>query len=190
MSALHRIAQLILSPRAAWEAIASERTSVDALVLRYIVPLSLLAPISTTIGMRTFDRDWDSRHGYLVPPELIFTAGATTLFATIGSIFALAAIFRALAPMYGSSRDFVAALKVATYGAVPVLLAGATLFLPIMVLVSLVALCHTLYLFWLGANRVLNVGRDHQTEFIGIALVLLGAVSVLVGGAASSLGWI
>ena len=84
--------------------------------------------------MKTFDRGWDPVAGYLVPPEAIYSAGATTLLGTILSIFALAGIFKLIAPMYGSSRDYVSALKVATFGAVPVLLAGATLLMPAMVM--------------------------------------------------------
>ena len=87
-----------------------------------------------------------------MPPEAIFAAGATTLFATIVSILVLAGIFVLIAPMYGSSRDYRSALKVSTWGAVPVLLASATLVLPVMVMLTVVALLHTLYLYWVGVG--------------------------------------
>ncbi|MFO1281722.1 MAG: Yip1 family protein [Burkholderiales bacterium] len=185
---VHRVVSLFVHPDEAWEEIAREPASIDALTARYIVPFALLAPIATVVGMRVFDATWDPARGYRVPPEAIYAAGATTLFATIVSIFLLAAIFWLIAPMYGVGRDYPSALKVATYGAVPVLLAGATLFIPVMVMVSVVALCHTLYLYWLGVGRVLNVRPDEQTEFVGIALTLLGGVSTLAGAAVSSIG--
>jgi hypothetical protein len=188
METLRRIVSLIVRPQDEWDAIAREPIGVDKLIRRYIVPLSLLAPIATTIGMSTFDASWDPDGGYLVPRDEIFAAGAATLFGTILSIFALAAIFKVIAPMYGSSRDYVAALKVATFGAIPVLLAGATLLLPVMVIVSVIALCHTLYLYWIGVNRVLNVSAGAQTEFIGISMTLLGGFSSLAGACASSIG--
>jgi hypothetical protein len=188
MGASWRIVDLLFHPQEAWDAIAREPISVDSLIRRYILPLSVLAPIATVIGMNTFDRDWDPIAGYLVPPEAIYSAGATTLFATILSIFTLAAIFKLIAPMYGSSRDYVAALKVATFGAVPVLLAGATLLMPAMVMVAVVALCYTLYLYWLGVGRVLNVSAGSQSEFVGISITLLVAVSTLCGAFASRLG--
>lgn len=188
MGTLRRIVSIVLRPQAEWEAIASERIGVDALIRRYILPLSLLAPIATVIGMNTFDRDWDASAGYLVSRDQIFSAGAATLFASIVSIFLLAAIFKLIAPMYDSSRDYVAALKVATFGAIPVLLAGVTLIMPVMVMVSAVALCHSLYLYWLGVGRVLNVSAGAQSEFVGISMVLLGGVSTLAGACASRVG--
>jgi hypothetical protein len=190
MDTLRRIVFLIVQPTAEWDVIAAETTTIDLLLRRYILPLSLLAPIATVIGMSTFDRSWDPLHGYLVPADQIFAAAATTFFASIASIFLLAAIFVTIAPMYGSSRDYVAALKVAAYGAIPVLVAGATLLLPVMAIVTMVALCHTLFLYWIGVRRVLAVRAGAQTEFVGISVVLLAAISVVVGAVISSLGFV
>lgn len=186
---LRRVVSLFVAPNEAWEEIASEPASVDRLTGRYIVPLALLAPAATVVGMLNFDASWDPAHGYLVPADAIWSAGVTTLFASIASIFVLAGIFVAIAPMYGSSRDYASALKVATYGAVPVLVAGALLVLPVMVMVSVVALCYTLYLYWIGVRRVLAVPEDARTEFIGISLTMLGGLSSLFGAALSSAGF-
>lgn len=189
MKTLERIVGIVLRPRKEWERIAEEDTSVDVLVRRYIVPLSMLAPIATSIGMRVFDRSWDGDHGYRVPPGEIFAAAATTLFASIASVFALAGIFVLLARFYGSTRDFRVALKVATYGAVPLMLAGATLVIPVMAIVAIVALVHSLYLFSLGAKQVLLVKRNEQAEFVGISMLLLSVASTFVGAVASHLGF-
>ena len=190
METLRRIVYLVFRPQAEWDLIAEEKTSVDELLRRYILPLALLAPIATMIGMKLFDRDWDPVHGYLVPPEQIFAAGAATYFGIVGSILALAGIFALLAPMFGSTRDYLASLKVATFGTVPVMLAGATMLIPVMAIVGLVGLCHTLFLLWLGVRRVLHVPAGSQTEFIGISIVLLTFASVLAGAAASAIGLI
>lgn len=189
MDALGRIVRIVLSPRKEWERIANENTSIDVLVRRYIVPLSMLAPIATSIGMRAFDRAWDSDQGYRVPVNDIFAAAALTLFASIASLFALAGIFVLLGRFYGSTRDYHTALAVATYGAVPTLLAGATLVLPVMAIVGLVGFVHSLYLYWLGAKQVLNVTRNEQAEFVGIAMLLLSFVSTVAGAILSHLGF-
>lgn len=188
MGMLGRITHLIVAPEEEWDLIAREPISIDALIGRYILPLSFLAPLATVVGMSTFDRKWDPSAGFLVPPEAIYSAGATSLLASILSILGLAAIFKLIAPLYGSSRDYLAALKVATFGAVPVLLAGATLVMPAMVTVVMVALCYSLYLYWLGVGRVLEVETGSQAEFVGISMVLLAAASTLLGALASSLG--
>jgi hypothetical protein len=189
MEALRRITYLVFQPAAEWALIAREPTSVDAILRRYILPLSSLAPIATFIGMNVFDGTWDVDQGYRVPHDQIFQAAATTFFAIIGSIFVLAAIMALIAPMYQCKRDYLAALKVSAHGASPLLLSGITLVLPAMVVISMVALCYTLFLFYVGAGAVLRIRRD-QAEFIGISLLLLTFVSMMAGMAAASIGLI
>jgi hypothetical protein len=190
VATLRRIVSVIFRPAEEWERIAGEQMSVDSLLRAYILPLALLAPIATVIGMKTFDRDWDPVHGYLVPPEQILAAGVVTFFAIVGSIFLLAAVFVVLAPMFRSARDYVAALKVATFGSIPVLLAGATLLVPAMALVGMVGLCHSLYLYWLGVGHVLHVADPARAEFVGISLLLVALATILAGAAASAIGLI
>ena len=185
---LRRIARLLLRPAEEWDRIADEKTSVVALLRDYILPLALLAPIATVIGMKVFDRAWDPVHGYLVPSDRILATGAMTYLAIVGSIFVLAAIFVVLAPMYGGARDYLSALKVAAYGAIPVLLAGAALLLPVLAIVGLVGLCHTLFLLWAGARHVLKVPAGDGAEFIGISIVLMTLVSILAGAVVSAFG--
>ena len=188
METLRRIVRLLFRPAAEWDLIARENTSIETLLSRYILPLALLAPVATVIGMKTFDREWDPVHGYLVPADRIFATGATTYFAIVGSIFVLAAIFVLIVPMFGGACNYVAALKVATYGAIPVLLAGAMLVMPVMALIGLAGLCHTLYLLSLGARSVLNVPAGAGAEFIGISLVLLTLASLVVGALVGAFG--
>ena len=77
--------------------------------------------------------------------------------------------------MFGSTRDYRSALNVAAYGALPVLLAGGLLLLPAMAIVGVVALCHTMFLYWVGARCVLHVAAGDLSEFIGISSLLLAA---------------
>ena len=188
MEALRRIFRIVFHPRDEWGRIAKEDIAFGVLIRRYILPLSLLAPVASVVGMTFFDATWDARHGYRVPEQAIVAAGATTLFALILSVFALAGIFVLIAPMYGSSRNYRDALKVATFGAVPVMLAGATLLLPVMAIVGVEALVHSLFLFWLGASEVLHVRRGEQAEFVGISMLLLSVVSTIAGAAAGGMG--
>jgi hypothetical protein len=189
MEPLRRIVRLICRPAAEWDLIAAQNSSPLVLLRSYILPLSLLAPIATVIGMKYLDRAWDPVHGYLVPAERIYATGATTYVAIVASIFLLAGIFVAIAPMFGAPRNYVAALNVSTYAAIPLMLAGATLVLPAMVIVAAAALLHTLVLLSLGVRRVLKVPSGAEAEFVGISMVLLSLVSVLAGATASALGW-
>ena len=129
-------------------------------------------------------RRGDPTQGYRVPADRTSSPPASPRCSRRSSRCSrLAGIFVLLAPMYRSSRNYRDALKVATFGAVPVLLAGATLLLPVMALVGVIAFVHSLFLFWLGAKQVLHVGREEQAEFVGIAMLLLSVAATIAGAA-------
>ena len=92
--------------------------------------------------------------------------------------------------MYGSRRHYPTALAAAAYGAVPVQVAGIALLVPSMIIVSMVALCHTLYLYYAAAAELLEVPADACTEFVGISMVILVVLSIAIGAAVSATGLI
>lgn len=188
MDALGRIVRMVIRPQQEWDRIAAEPTSVSVLIRWYLLPLCLLGPIATTIGMRHFNAAWDVNHGYRVAAGDIFAATATSVFTSVFSVFAIAGAFVLVAPMYGSSRDYRRALTVATYGAIPVFLAGITLVLPVMVIVTVVALLQTLYLYWLGAKQLLGVVRNEQAEFVGVSMLIFSVAATLLGAIAGAIG--
>ena len=107
METLRRIVYLIFRPQAEWDLIADEKTSVDAAA----------APLHPAAGAARADRDDDRDEDCSTasgirctatscPPSRYSRPARRRISASIGSIFALAAIFALLAPMFGSPRDY------------------------------------------------------------------------------------
>lgn len=187
MTLSRRLLSLAMHPRAEWRRIRDEDSSVDALLRSVIIPMAVPAPVATYIGMKHFDAAWDIDHGYQVAAGDVFATASLTFFASIASIFLLAAIFCIIGPMYRVRPTYLSGLKVASYGATPLLLSGAALVMPDLVVVAMVALCHTLYLYYVGVGTVLGIESDRE-EFICIAAVMLGLASMLAGALIASIG--
>jgi hypothetical protein len=101
----------------------------------------------------------------------------------------LALIFHFLAPVESHVRNsFADALKVAAFGSIPVLLAGAFLVLPAMVMLTLVAAVHSLFLYNTGLKKVLRVPETESVMLVAIAIVMLCVSSAAIGAMASMLG--
>lgn len=186
---MNRLVGIIVHPGAAWDAISRERATVGGLLVRYILPLCLIPSIATVIGLTFFGAGWDPVHGYALPRERALAAGAANFLFLVVSILLLALIFHLLAIAENRVRNSYAdALKVATYAAVPLLLSGAFLVLPVMVMLSLVACMHSLFLCNVGLQKVLRVSESEAPMLLGIAVVLLAVSSMAIGAVASALG--
>jgi hypothetical protein len=180
--------RLVFQPAEGWEAIARAPLGARDLILGIALPLSLLPAVGTLVGMTVMAPALGPAHGYLLGGDRAMPAVLTTLVASMATVFVLAGVFVALAPMYRSRRDYLAALNVAVLGAAPLWLAGILLVLPALALVSLVAFCHSAYLYYVGAGEVLRVEADSRADFVGISMVLIAVLSTFAGAAASSLG--
>ncbi|MEO7134173.1 MAG: YIP1 family protein [Vicinamibacterales bacterium] len=179
---------MLLRPDSTWAAIAGERMSTSH-ALRLILPLCLLPAAATVIGMSVFNTGWDAMHGYQTGENRIFAIGlANVLFAVI-TILTLALAFHWLAVPAGKARaPFAEALKLAGFGAVPVLLAGGLLVLPVMAMLTLVAAVYSLYLYHLGMQKLLGIRSEDAVMMLAICVVLVSVVAGTLGAVISAYG--
>ncbi len=186
----NRIKQLMLHPQAAWEAIAHDEPTAAVLLGKFILPLALLAPVATAVGMRVFDTGWNAEYGYSALRERAFQIATATYIFQIISIYLLAAVFFLLARTEGRKPSFLVALRVAVFGSIPVMLSGALLVIPFNTIFTLVAVMYSFYLYYLGADRLIGIRSADSAMFIGVAMFCMIVLSGVLGGIASSLGLI
>jgi Yip1 domain len=184
-----RAATIVSRPRATWPVISAERLTPVALLLVYVVPLSLIPAVAWMIGVL--------RGGYYivipgfgenVPMERIGTAGVLIVVASVFSVSVLAAAFWLFSPLYGVRRNIRGAFKVAAYGTTPMWVAGPILLVPALTLFMAAAALHALYLYVSGLEEIMGVSASDGAEFVGIAMVCLIGTSMLFGAALSMWG--
>lgn len=188
MRTLRRIAGMMMHPEAEWNAVACDMPGTTVLLRNFLMPLSLLAPIATVIGMLVFDTSWNAEYGYSLLRDRAPVIAITTYAFEIISVYLLAAIFYLFARTEGSAPSFLAALRVAVFGSIPLLLSGATLFIPFNVIISMVAMLYSFYLYYLGVSRLLGIRPSEATMLVGVTMICMLVVSGFMGGIASMLG--
>src|SRR6266496_2753172 len=119
MNIIDRIRKILLSPKDEWPKIAVEAATVHSLYLGYIVILAAIGPLATLVSLSIIGFG--------------FGVGAA-IFAYIHSLIGvaiLALIVDLLAPSFGGSRDYVAAMKLVAYSFTAVWVAQLALLIPV-----------------------------------------------------------
>jgi hypothetical protein len=168
LSMVRRIIRIVLSPRDEWQRIAGGGW---AAALAYAALLSLI-PAAASLAMQ------QSSDLPLANPAL-----ATYAAFTIGILFVAVAFF-----FLSGGKAWAASLKVAAYGATPVLIASALLVHPVLVMVPTVAMLHVFYLYYLGVQALLGVPESDAAIFVAMALAAGFVASTLGGAAAGAMG--
>jgi hypothetical protein len=190
---LTRAVNIIVRPDAEWAAIALERGQWWRVWWRYLAPLALISPLAFGGGvllggegaLRYFSDD-----GTALLFALLAAAGG--FITALAAVTATALATRLVMPLYRGRRDFGAAFRLVAYAGTPVWLSGIVLLaplqrFPLLVIVILIGLMHSLYLFYLGLHYVAKVPRGDAAEcaaIVTVASVLLSSVIGYFGSAA------
>jgi len=170
-------------PAAAWDALRAADPGWGATLARHVLPLSLLPAVAWPLGQAASGR----------LPLTFGGLGASflaTLALAVASVLVLAAGFFALSPAFAAPRHWGRSMAVAAYAATPVLLSGALLVMPVLVVASLAACVHGFALCYLGVQRLLDCPEPDAAFFVASAAMFALVASLALGGLCSAAGLI
>jgi hypothetical protein len=113
-----------------------------------------------------------------------------TLAFVLASVLLLALGFFVLSPAFTTGRNWSRSVAVAVYAATPVLLSGALLVLPVLVIAVLVCCLHSCVLCYGGVQAVLGCRESEAAFFVAAAAMFAVLASLVVGGLCSAAGLI
>lgn len=164
-----RIGGILMAPRRTWSVIADEPTSIAALYLRYVMPLSAIPPLCKLAG-------WS-----LLYPDIHFGPGlAAALLAYLSELVGLyvaAAIAVRLLPRFESTGSFKRVLKLLAYAATASWVGGIFRLVPILGVLSVLMSLYSVYLLYTGVTPMTGVPADRS---IGFTAALLGIVALVL----------
>jgi len=162
MNTLARAAKIIFQPSSEWQAIKRDRTTTLRLYLTYIIPLAAIPPLSYSLGiwilvtLQPFVED--------VTVSFYIEQTVAYMLMDLVSIYILALLASAGAPLFSAERNFRQALKVVAYASTPIWLSGIFLMSPLpnvfFVSVGVLSRLYAAYLLYLGLPIVMRVSKD------------------------------
>lgn len=177
MNLVDRIKNILLAPKDEWPRIAAESATVQSLYVGYIVILAAIGPLAMLVSLGIIGMG--------------FGLGAA-VFAYIHSLVGvaiLALIADLLAPTFGGTRDYVAAMKLIAYSFTAVWVAQIALLLPVVgFLVVFVGLVYSFYLFYLGVPVVKKSTPDRAIPYTIVVVISAIVLMYLISLIARSLG--
>jgi len=181
---LRTIVGIVLRPSGSWATLRTATPRWTRSLLAHALPLALLPAIAWPVGQSLVADSgisgWPGIAGGFV----------ATLLLTLACLLLTAAAIHVLAPFFGVPRHWDRAVAVAVHASTPVLLCGALLFVPVLVVASVAALIHALVLCSLGLRIVMGCKEEDCPAFVACIAMLSGAAAMGLGALCSAIGWI
>jgi hypothetical protein len=171
---------ILMSPKTEWQRIAGETTEPMKVLTSYVVPLALIGPIASLIGMQVF-----GINAVIVTfrPSLAssLTMAVTSFVLTIVGVFVLAFIANWLSPKFGGKEDFPAAFRWVAYAMTASWIGGIFGLIPSLAIIGLLFGLYSLYLLYLGSSPMMGVPQDKTLGYTVVTILAAIVLYVVVG---------
>ncbi|HVZ30176.1 MAG TPA: Yip1 family protein [Asticcacaulis sp.] len=186
---IDRVKSILLKPSPTWDVIAAEPSSIQSILMGYVVPRAAHGPICMAIGMSVFGI---SAVFVTVKTPIIWAVSqAIVLYVmTLIAVYVQALVIDGLAPSFGGEKSQLNAYKVAAYSATAAWLAAVFQILPMLSALGIVGL-YSLYLMYLGLPKLMKVPQEKAIGYIAVIIIVsfvLYVVAFTVAGMVAGLG--
>ena len=174
MSLIDRAKNIMLSPKTEWEAVANEEANVQQILVSYVLPLALIPTVAVIIGWGVIGVWGFTSFNYGI------AVGLVQLLNAFIAVLLTAFVIDALAPSFGSQKNYGKALQLVAYSMTPVWVAGILNIIPsIGWLGSLIGL-YGLFLLYLGITPMMKTPEDKRVGYLIVSIIILLVVYFIV----------
>ncbi len=185
MNLIDRAKNILLSPKTEWDVIRSESSTPTELFSRYAVILAAIPAIAGFIGYYLIGISLGTFGSVRLEIGTSLTWAILTFILSLVSVYVLGWIIDALAPSFGSAKDFISSLKVAVYSSTAVWVAGIFHIIPSLSFLTGIAGIYSLVLLYMGLKQVKMTPSDKLVGYfvvtIIVALVLYFIIGAIIG---------
>jgi len=179
MNLIDRVKNIITKPNTEWDVIDAEQTDANKIITGYVLPLAGAAALAAFIGYALVGVNY---FGFRVKGVNWGLYQALTVFiGAIVSVFITSFIVDALAPSFGSEKNYVKSLKLVAYSYTPAWIGGLLAIFPVIGIVGALFGIYGLYLMYIGMPKLKKTPADKHVGYFVVTLIVTILVYLVIG---------
>lgn len=173
MNLIDRVKKILVTPKTEWEAVALETPDASKTIMGYVLPLAIVAAVAAFIGLGLIGIKILFMR--VASVELGLYAAISLLLLLVLTILITAFIIDAVAPSFGSEKNFGRSVQLLAYGCTPLYLGAIASILPnILDIFLIIGGLFGAYLIFLGVTPLKKTPQDKQAVY---AIICIGATT-------------
>lgn len=180
MNLIERAKNILIKPKEEWAVISLETTSVAELCTKYLLILALIPALAQFIkfGLLGYSAPFVGHVGGSIPGGI--RQAIISYVSTVAGAFISAFIIDALAPSFGSQKNFSRAFQLVVYSFTATMVAGIFVMIPGLSILTILGL-YGLYILYLGMSPMMLTPEDKLVGYFVVSLIVIIAVYVVLG---------
>ena len=179
MNLIERAKNILISPAKEWDVIAGEVPDVNKIFTGYVIPLAGAAAVAAFIGYgligfnmlgyRMGGIDWGLYQALV------------SFIVSVCSVFLTAFVIDALAPSFGSEKNFGRSFQLVAYSYTAGWIGGLFQILPVIAFLGTILSLYGLYILYIGMPKLKYTPADKHIGYFVVTLIVLIAVYIVIG---------
>lgn len=179
MNLIERAKNILISPAKEWDVIAGEEPDVNKIFTGYVIPLAGAAAAAAFIGYgligfnmlgyRMGGIDWGLYQALV------------SFIVSVCSVFLTAFVIDALAPSFGSEKNFGRSFQLVAYSYTAGWIGGLFQILPVIAFLGTILSLYGLYILYIGMPKLKYTPADKHIGYFVVTLIVLIAVYIVIG---------
>ena len=179
MNLIERAKNILISPAKEWDVIAGEVPDVNKIFTGYVIPLAGAAAVAAFIGYgligfnmlgyRMGGIDWGLYQALV------------SFIISVCSVFLTAFVIDALAPSFGSEKNFGRSFQLVAYSYTAGWIGGLFQILPVIAFLGTILSLYGLYILYIGMPKLKYTPADKHIGYFVVTLIVLIAVYIVIG---------
>ncbi len=170
MNLVERVKAILLAPKTEWPVIEREPGDPAYLFANYVAVMAAIPAVCGLIGAVLAG----------LPVGTAILAAIVRYVLTFAFVYVMALIIDALAPTFGSQKNFANALKLAAYTPTAYWVAGVFLLIPPLRILTALAGLYGLYLLWTGLPPLMKAPEDKAIAYTVVIVVASVVVGIII----------
>ncbi len=179
MNLIERVKNIIISPDKEWDVIAAEQPDTGKIIMGYVLPLAGAAALAAFIGFGFIGKNYFGVRVSSIDYGIYHAIDV--LVGAIAAVFISAFVIDALAPNFGSEKNFGRSVQLVAYSYTPGWVGGLLAILPALALVGSLAGLYGLYLLYVGLPKLKKTPPDKHLSYFVVSLLVIIAVYIVIG---------
>ncbi len=180
MDIVARAKAITLNPAATWPVIDVEQHDPKSLFVPYMLILASIPAVASFIGMSIIGMGGFGLN-FRLPIGSGLAMMVTTYILSLVMTYGMGWLVSALAPTFGGQSNLIQGLKIAVFGATPMMLAGVFNILPALSIVGLLAALYSLYVMYLGLPILMKNPKEKTITYMVVVVIASIIAGVVLG---------
>jgi hypothetical protein len=179
MNIFDRVKNILFRPGEEWQVIDKEMITVGPLYTGYIIPLALIGPVCSVIGISVFGMNIPMAGTIRLPFISVLSHGILSFVLSVASVYIVALIVDGLAPVFSGQKNMDQALKVTAYSSTAAWVVGVFSLVPALALLGLLGL-YSFYLLYRGLPVLMRAPQEKGLAYTVVVIICAIVVFVVM----------